>query len=68
VLLTEDEIAEGIRHIAREAGEDVEGAGAVGVGAILAGKVELFGPAVVILSGCNIDPDVHRNIIAGGAA
>jgi hypothetical protein len=28
----------------------------------------LFGPTVVILSGCNIDPDVHRNIIAGGAA
>jgi threonine dehydratase len=68
VLLTEDEIAEGIRHIAREEGEVVEGAGAVGVGAILAGKVELFGPTVVILSGCNIDPDVYRNIIAGGAA
>lgn len=68
VLLTEEEIAGGIRHIAREENEVVEGAGAVGVGAILAGKVKLSGPTVAILSGNNIAPDVHRHIIEGDAA
>lgn len=68
VLLTEDEIAAGIRHAAREEGEIVEGAGAVGIAAILAGKVELTGPTAVILSGGNIDARVHRHIIEGGAA
>lgn len=68
VLLTEGEIAEGIRHIARAENEVVEGAGAVAVGAILAGKVKLSGPTVAILSGSNIAPDVHRHIIEGDAA
>ena len=68
VLLTEDEIAAGIRHASHEEGEIVEGAGAVGIAAILAGKVELTGPTAVILSGGNIDASVHRDIIEGGAA
>lgn len=68
VLLTEDEIAAGIRHASHEEGEIVEGAGAVGIAAILAGKVELTGPTAVILSGGNIDARVHRDIIEGGAA
>lgn len=63
VLLTEDEIAVGIRAAAAE-GETVEGAGAVGPGAILAGKVDLRDPVVAILSGSNIDPALHRNILA----
>ena len=68
VLLTEEEIAAGIRHASHEEGEIVEGAGAVGIAAILAGKVELTGPTAVILSGGNIDARVHRDIIEGGAA
>ena len=36
----------------------VEGAGAVGVAALLAGKVGGEGPAVALLSGGNIDPTV----------
>jgi threonine dehydratase len=68
VLLTEDEIAAGIRHASHEEGEIIEGAGAVGIAAVLAGKVKLTGPTVVILSGSNIDAGVHRDIIQGGAA
>ncbi len=68
VLLTEDEIAAGLRHAAREEGEVVEGAGAVGIAAILAGKVRLSGPTAVILSGGNIDPARHRKIVEGAAA
>ncbi|CAD7055190.1 hydroxyectoine utilization dehydratase EutB [Pseudorhizobium endolithicum] len=63
VLLTEDEIAAGIRHAARQEGEVVEGAGAVGIAAILAGKVQLSGPTAVIVSGGNIDAETHRHII-----
>lgn len=63
VLLTEDEIAAGIRHAAYEEGEVVEGAGAVGIAAILADKVQLLGPTAVIVSGGNIDPEIHRNLI-----
>ncbi|MGO4439738.1 hydroxyectoine utilization dehydratase EutB [Rhizobium sp. RAF56] len=67
VLLTEDEIAEGIRHAARKESITVEGAGAVGIAAILADKVELFGPTAVIVSGGNIDPTRHRKILAEAA-
>lgn len=67
VLLTEDEIIAGLRHAAREEGEVVEGAGAVGIAAILAGKVAVFGPTAVIVSGGNIDPKTHREIVGGAA-
>lgn len=68
VLLTEDEIAAGMRHASRDEGEVVEGAGAVGIAAILAGKVCPSGPTGIILSGGNIDPARHQNIVEGAAA
>jgi threonine dehydratase len=68
VLLTEAEIAAGIRHLALEDGETVEGAAAVGAGAIIAGKLRAEdGPLVLILSGQNIDPDRHAAIVRGEA-
>jgi threonine dehydratase len=67
VLLSEDEIAAGIRHAYEEEREIVEGAGAVGIGALLAGKVEVSGPTVLILSGRNIDMSLHRRIVCGEA-
>ncbi|KFC65780.1 putative threonine dehydratase [Bosea sp. LC85] len=67
VLLSEAEIAAGIRHAAREEGEVVEGAGAVGIAALLAGKVSPHGPTAIIVSGGNIDEAVHRRIISGAA-
>ena len=70
VLLSEAEIAEGIRHAFAAEGETVEGAGAVGIAALLAGKVALRGPTAVVVSGRNIDEALHRRIvnIAGPAA
>ncbi|RUX32378.1 hydroxyectoine utilization dehydratase EutB [Mesorhizobium sp. M2A.F.Ca.ET.042.01.1.1] len=65
VLLSEDEIAAGIRHAYEEEREIVEGAGAVGIGALLAGKVKVSGPTVLILSGRNIDMSLHRRIVCG---
>ena len=66
ILLTEDEIAAGIRHCYREEGQVVEGAGAVGVAAILAGRVRVQGPVVAILSGGNIDRNDHRRLVCEG--
>lgn len=65
VLLTEDEIAAGVAHAYREEREVVEGAGAVGIAAILAGKIRLDGETIVLLSGRNIDMTLHRSIVCG---
>ncbi|MBB4232959.1 threonine dehydratase [Rhizobium mongolense] len=66
VLLSEDEIAAGIRHAYQNEREIIEGAGAVGVAALLARKAAgLRGPIAVVLSGCNIDMELHRRIICG---
>ncbi|MGY5776081.1 hydroxyectoine utilization dehydratase EutB [Rhizobium sp. LEGMi135b] len=63
ILLSEEEIAAGIRHAALIEGMTVEGAGAVGIAALLAGKIKPDGPMVIIVSGGNIDPEVHRTIV-----
>ncbi|WP_299438726.1 hydroxyectoine utilization dehydratase EutB [uncultured Rhodospira sp.] len=65
VTLTEDEIAAGIRHAYWREVEIVEGSGAVGLGALLAGKVRPSGPTVVLLSGRNIDMALHCRLISG---
>ncbi|WP_208760455.1 hydroxyectoine utilization dehydratase EutB [Mesorhizobium intechi] len=67
VLLSEDEIAAGIRHAYAQEREIVEGAGAVGIAALLAGKVKAKGPVVVLLSGRNIDMNAHRRIVCDAA-
>lgn len=66
LLLTEAEIATGIRHLGH-AGHVVEGAAAVGVSALLAGKVAADGPVVTILSGANIDATLHARLMQEGA-
>ncbi|TPK83983.1 hydroxyectoine utilization dehydratase EutB [Mesorhizobium sp. B2-4-17] len=65
VLLSEEEIAAGIRHAYEHEREIVEGAGAVGIAALLAGKVRASGPVVVLLSGRNIDMELHKKIVCG---
>lgn len=68
ILLSEEEIAAGLRHAYAAEREIVEGAGAVGVAALLSGRVTSTGPIVAILSGRNIDMDLHRRIINGASA
>lgn len=66
ILLTEAEIAAGMRHAYEEEREVVEGAGAVGIAALLAGRLgRLDGPVAVILSGRNVDMGLHRRVING---
>ncbi|MGO7165072.1 pyridoxal-phosphate dependent enzyme, partial [Rhizobium johnstonii] len=68
ILLTEAEIAVGMRHAYACERQIVEGAGAVGIAALLAGKIVGNGPIVAILSGANVDMEQHRRVINGKAA
>lgn len=66
ILLTEAEIAAGMRHAYAEEREIVEGAGAVGISALLAGKIkDIDGPIAVIISGRNVDMDLHLRVMNG---
>lgn len=65
VLVSEAEIAGAIRTAYAEEGEVIEGAAAVGIAALDAGKVRPSGPTVVVLTGGNIDMALHGRIIAG---
>lgn len=65
VLLSEREIAEGIVHAYRDEREVIEGAAAVGIAAVLAGKFRPAGPTAIVLSGKNIDMGVHGRIVGG---
>ncbi|MBF0278966.1 MAG: hydroxyectoine utilization dehydratase EutB [SAR324 cluster bacterium] len=65
VLVSETEIAEAIRHIYWQEQQIVEGSGSVGVAALLANKVKLSGMTVALLSGGNIDMNLHHRLISG---
>lgn len=60
VLVSEDEIARAIAYAWWHFGERIEGSGAVGLAAVLAGKVK--SPAVVVISGGNIQPEIHDGL------
>lgn len=66
ILLPEAEIAAGMRHAYTHEREVIEGAGAVGIAALLSGRLgRLDGPVAVILSGRNVDMSLHRRVING---
>jgi len=62
LLVTEEEIIYSIIYAWQCYHERIEGSAAVALAAILTGKVNLR-PAVVIISGGNIQPDVHQQLI-----
>jgi threonine dehydratase len=68
ITVDEDDIARALLVLLERAKLVVEPAGAVGVAAILAGKVQHTGTTVAILSGGNIDPLVMERIISHGLA
>ena len=63
IELSEEEIAEGIRHAYFKEQLVIEGAGAVGIAALLAGKAKPGGKTLALLSGKNIDMQLHQKII-----
>ena len=65
VLVSEQEIAEAIRHAYWSERQIIEGSGSVGIAALLSGKLQPKGQTVVISSGGNIDMKLHHRIISG---
>ena len=67
VLLDEASIARGIVHAYREERLVIEGAAAVGIAALLDRRIDradlMRGPAVLVMSGANIDIGLHRQLI-----
>lgn len=68
VTVEDDDIAQAMLVLLERAKLVVEPAGAVGVAAIMTGKIVASGPTVVILSGGNIDPLIMERVIAHGLA
>jgi threonine dehydratase len=67
LLVTEEQIADAIRHAYLEEKQVIEGSGAVGIAALRAGMVERPGTTAVVVSGCNIDMALHARLIRGEA-
>jgi threonine dehydratase len=65
VLVSEAEIADAVRAAYFDLGEVIEGAAAVGLAALAAGKVRPAGPTAVVLTGRNIDMALHRRLVMG---
>jgi threonine dehydratase len=64
VLVSEDEIASAMRFAFREHHLVLEGAGAVGIAALRAGKVQnIRGDVAIVLSGGNVDMDAFLETI-----
>ena len=65
LLVSEAEIAQAIRHAYWEEKQVIEGSGAVGIAALLTGKLAVSGVTTLVLSGCNLDMALHHRIISG---
>jgi threonine dehydratase len=67
VWVSDEEVMEAIRFAWREHNLVVEPGGAAALAALLAGKFEPAEGTVVVLSGGNIDPELHARIMAEAA-
>jgi threonine dehydratase len=64
VLVTENEIRDAIIYVWKTHHQIIEGSAAVSVAAVLAKKVSTL-PAIIIVTGGNIQPALHKSIIQG---
>ncbi len=65
VAVSEAKTAAAMRFAYHELGLTIEPGGAVALAAVLAGKVEVNEPTLVILSGGNVDPALFAAVISG---
>jgi threonine dehydratase len=65
LLVSEEQIADAVRHAYVEEKQVIEGSGAVGIAALRAGLVERPGVTAVVLSGGNIDMALHARLVRG---
>ncbi|MGN6791466.1 MAG: threonine ammonia-lyase [Streptosporangiaceae bacterium] len=66
IAVTEEQIAEAIRYLAREHGVIAEGSGAAPVAAILAGAIPVTGQTVAIITGRNITFEALTGVLRSG--
>lgn len=59
------EVAQAIRHAYWKERQIVEGSGAIGIAALMSGRVRPEGPVAVLLTGCNPDMCLHHRIVSG---
>jgi threonine dehydratase len=64
LAVSEEETKAAVRWAWKEHGLVVEPGAAVSLAALLAGKAEIIPETVALLSGGNIDPDLHSKLIA----
>jgi threonine dehydratase len=67
LLVSEEDIYRGMRALFFKERLVAEGAGAVGIAALLAGKLRLDGPTAMIISGQNVDMEQFMTIARGDA-
>jgi threonine dehydratase len=63
IQVSDDEIKDAVRFLHHEARLSVEPSGAVGVAAVLSGRVPAAGPVVVVLTGGNVDPGLFADLV-----
>jgi threonine dehydratase len=63
--VSDEEVAEAIRFAWEQHQLAVEPGGAVALAAVLSARVDATGDTVVILSGGNVDPALHAEIVSG---
>ncbi|NEX45596.1 hydroxyectoine utilization dehydratase EutB [Pseudotabrizicola algicola] len=68
VLVGEAEIAAAMRHILFATGDRVEGAAAVGVAALLSGRIACGAATLCLLTGANVAPETFDQALKGRAA
>lgn len=67
VLVSEAEIAGAIAALYRQEQIVCEGAAAVGLAALMAGRIPATGTTVLVLTGRNIDMDLHHRLVTPAA-
>lgn len=67
LAVSDDEVKQAVRFAWREHGLTVEPGGAVALAALLARKVEPIEGTVAVLSGGNVDPELHAQMVGNEA-
>ena len=65
ISVSDDETAQAIRFVWERHGLVVEPGGAAALAALVSGKLAALEDTVLILSGGNVDPELHARIVAG---
>jgi threonine dehydratase len=63
VVVREHDVEEGMRFLWREHGLRVEGSAAIGVGALLAGRIDVAGRAACVVTGMNVDDETFTRVV-----